>query len=80
MWKTTLLKMINKLIKPTSGEIYIDGKSIENEILLNLERKIGYVNSTNWLFPHMTVRENIEIIPRLTKKQMKTRLRIKQKN
>ncbi|GAA0122965.1 MAG: betaine/proline/choline family ABC transporter ATP-binding protein [Clostridium argentinense] len=65
--KTTLLKMINKLIKPTSGEIYIDGKNIENENPIELRRKIGYVIQQTGLFPHMTVRENIEIIPRLQK-------------
>lgn len=65
--KTTLLKMINKLIKPTSGEIFIDGKNIENENPIELRRKIGYVIQQTGLFPHMTVRENIELIPKLQK-------------
>lgn len=65
--KTTLLKMINKLIKPTSGEIFIDGKNIENENPIELRRRIGYVIQQTGLFPHMTVRENIELIPKLQK-------------
>lgn len=65
--KTTLLKMINKLIKPTSGEIFIDGKNIESENPIELRRRIGYVIQQTGLFPHMTVRENIELIPKLQK-------------
>ncbi|WP_291565593.1 MULTISPECIES: ABC transporter ATP-binding protein [unclassified Clostridium] len=65
--KTTLLKMINKLIKPTSGEIFIDGKNIESENPIELRRRIGYVIQQTGLFPHMTVRENIELVPKLQK-------------
>ena len=69
--KTTLLKMINRLIKPTSGAIYIDGKNIQTINEVALRRKIGYVIQQTGLFPHMTVRQNIEIIPKLEKyKQM----------
>ena len=65
--KTTLLRMINKLIKPTSGSIYIDGKNIEFTDEILLRRNIGYVIQQTGLFPHMTIRKNIEIIPRLQK-------------
>ncbi len=65
--KTTLLKMINRLIKPTSGAIYIDGKNIQTINEVALRRKIGYVIQQTGLFPHMTVRQNIEIIPKLEK-------------
>jgi osmoprotectant transport system ATP-binding protein len=66
--KTTLLKIINRLIQPTSGAVYIDEKSIFEQDVIELRRKIGYVIQQTGLFPHMTVRENIEIIPKLQKK------------
>ncbi|MEA5013087.1 MAG: ABC transporter ATP-binding protein [Candidatus Limiplasma sp.] len=67
--KTTLLKMINRLIAPTSGDILINNESIFDQDEIQLRRNIGYVIQQTGLFPHMTVRENIEIIPRLQKKQ-----------
>ncbi|MDU5105814.1 ABC transporter ATP-binding protein [Clostridium sp.] len=63
--KTTLLKMINRLIETTSGEILIDGKNIKDIDPIKLRRSIGYVIQQTGLFPHMTVKENIEIIPKL---------------
>ena len=63
--KTTLLKMINRLIETTSGDILIDGKNIKDFDPIELRRSIGYVIQQTGLFPHMTVKENIEIIPRL---------------
>lgn len=63
--KTTTLKMINRLVQPTSGEIIIDG---ENTALLDpvmLRRRIGYVFQGIGLFPHMTVAENISAVPDL---------------
>ncbi|GEQ23440.1 proline/glycine betaine ABC transporter ATP-binding protein [Clostridium butyricum] len=65
--KTTLLKMINRLISITEGEILINGKNINNMDPIELRRGIGYVIQQTGLFPHMTVKENIEIIPRLMK-------------
>jgi len=65
--KTTTLKMINKLIKPSSGKITIEGKDISKIDPVKLRRKIGYVIQQTGLFPHMTVKENIELIPRLEK-------------
>lgn len=65
--KTTLLKMINRLISITEGEILINGKNINNMDPIKLRRGIGYVIQQTGLFPHMTVKENIEIIPRLMK-------------
>ncbi|EGT3895497.1 ATP-binding cassette domain-containing protein [Clostridioides difficile] len=67
--KTTTLKLINKLIKPTSGEIYINGKPISQENEIELRRKIGYVIQNTGLFPHLTIKENIELIPRLKKEK-----------
>ena len=65
--KTTMLKMINRLIEPTSGKIYIDGKDIGTKDVIKLRRNMGYVIQQTGLFPHMTIKENIEIIPRVEK-------------
>ena len=63
--KTTLLKMINRLIENTSGQRLVDGKDIKSMDPIKLRRSIGYVIQQTGLFPHMTVKENIEIIPKL---------------
>ncbi|SQA77273.1 Spermidine/putrescine import ATP-binding protein PotA [Capnocytophaga ochracea] len=63
--KTTVLKMINGLVLPDKGEIYIDGKNILEEDLIALRRNIGYVIQGNILFPHLTVAENIAYVLRL---------------
>ncbi|MDN5285281.1 MAG: ATP-binding cassette protein [Mucilaginibacter sp.] len=65
--KTTTLKMINRLIEPTSGNIFINGKNIADEQPETLRRSIGYVLQNNGLFPHYTVAENIAIVPNLLK-------------
>jgi osmoprotectant transport system ATP-binding protein len=65
--KTTSLKMINKLTKITAGKILIDGKDISKEDTIELRRNMGYVIQQTGVFPHMTVKENIELIPRLQK-------------
>nr|WP_122013076.1 ABC transporter ATP-binding protein [Maliibacterium massiliense] len=66
--KTTTLKMINRLIKPSSGQIFIKGEDIAEKDVIALRRDIGYVIQQTGLFPHMTVRENIELIPRVQKR------------
>lgn len=65
--KTTMLKMINRLIKPSSGKIYINDEDIQKKDVIELRRNIGYVIQQTGLFPHMTVRDNIEIIPKVQK-------------
>lgn len=65
--KTTTLKMINKLINPTLGTIYVDGKDISNQDTIELRRGMGYVIQQTGLFPHMTVGENIGLVPTLKK-------------
>ena len=65
--KTTTLKMINRLVKPSAGEIVINGKDIRDWDPIKLRRQIGYVIQQTGLFPHMTVRENIQIILKLEK-------------
>lgn len=69
--KTTILKMINGLIKPDSGDILIEGKNIIHENLISLRRSIGYAVQASVLFPHMTVEKNIAYVPNLINKQNK---------
>ena len=69
--KTTTLKMINRLIKPTSGKIFINGEDIETKDVIALRRNMGYIIQQTGLFPHMTVKENIEIIPKVEKRDPK---------
>lgn len=65
--KTTTLKMINRLIDPDSGHIYIDDKDINTIDKPALRRSIGYVIQQIGLFPNMTVAQNISVVPRLLK-------------
>ncbi len=65
--KTTLLKMVNRLYEPDSGEILLFGKPIAKENPTELRRRIGYVIQQVGLFPHMTVAENISIVPKMLK-------------
>ena len=63
--KTTTMKMINRLIEPTSGRIYIGDEDVTDRDADDLRRHIGYVIQGAGLFPHYTVAENIAIVPRL---------------
>lgn len=63
--KTTSLKMINRLIEPSDGEIVVAGRSITRTPLLELRRSLGYVIQYVGLFPHMTVAENVAAVPKL---------------
>ena len=65
--KTTTVKMINRLIKPTSGQVLINGEDISNKNVIELRRNIGYVIQQTGLFPHMTIKENIEIVAKMQK-------------
>lgn len=67
--KTTTLKMINRLVEADSGSIFIDGKDITSIPLRKLRLDIGYVLQSIALFPNLTVRENIELIPEMKKWQ-----------
>ena len=62
--KTTTMKMVNRLIEPTSGNIFIDGKDIYSQNSVELRRNIGYVIQNIGLFPHMTIAENIATVPK----------------
>lgn len=65
--KTTTMKMINRLIKPSSGKIFIHNKDIQLMNPVELRRNIGYVIQQIGLFPHMTIAENISLVSRLKK-------------
>ncbi|KRD12389.1 glycine/betaine ABC transporter ATP-binding protein [Flavobacterium sp. Root901] len=65
--KTTTLKMINRLIEPDSGSIFIKGENIQSLPKEELRKSIGYVMQHSGLFPHYTVAENIAILPNLLK-------------
>ena len=59
--KTTTLKLINRLIEPTSGRLIVEGKATTEWNAIELRRKIGYVLQDGGLFPHMTVGENVGV-------------------
>ena len=69
--KTTALKMVNGLIQPTSGDIFVDGENIRNKNQTLLRRNIGYAIQGSVLFPHMTVEQNIAYVPNLLNKRNK---------
>lgn len=65
--KTTTMRMINRMIEPTSGQILINGEDIAKKDPVELRREIGYVIQQIGLMPHMTIRENIVMVPKLLK-------------
>ena len=69
--KTTFLKLINGLIEPDDGKVYVEGNDISKVDKIALRRKIGYVIQEIGLFPHMTVRKNISYVPNPIKKEKK---------
>jgi osmoprotectant transport system ATP-binding protein len=75
--KTTLLKMVNRLIEPTVGKIELDGQDIRTLDVTALRRRIGYVIQQVGLFPHLTVAQNIAVVPELVgweKKRIEARV------
>lgn len=73
--KTTILKMINGLIKPEEGTILVRNKNIEEEDIISLRRNIGYSIQGSVLFPHMTIEKNIAYVPNLLNKKNKEKTR-----
>ena len=63
--KTTTLKMINRLIEPSEGTIEVNGEDVSEQDPVDLRRRIGYVFQGIGLFPHMTIGQNVEVVPRL---------------
>ncbi len=71
--KTTILKMVNGLVEPVSGEVLVEGNSTRQADLTMLRRNIGYAIQGSVLFPHMTVEKNIAYVPNLLNKKDKKR-------
>lgn len=65
--KTTLLKMVNRISEPTHGSIFIDSMEIHDVPTTQLRRQIGYVIQQTGLFPHMRIKDNVAVVPRLLK-------------
>jgi len=63
--KTTTMRMVNRLVEPSSGRIIIDGQDVTDEDPVPLRRRIGYVIQQIGLFPHLTIRDNIATVPAL---------------
>ncbi|MGB7556680.1 MAG: ATP-binding cassette domain-containing protein [Candidatus Korobacteraceae bacterium] len=63
--KTTCLKMINRLLTPTQGEVHVEGTPVEQWDAIKLRRRIGYAIQDVGLFPHYTVRQNVALVPKL---------------
>lgn len=63
--KTTSLRMINRLIEPTDGTVFVDGQDVSKVNPVDLRRGIGYVIQQIGLFPNMTIEQNIEVVPKL---------------
>ena len=63
--KTTSLKMVNRLVEPTSGQVLIDDQDVMTVDVTELRRRIGYVIQQTGLFPHQTIAENVATVPKL---------------
>jgi osmoprotectant transport system ATP-binding protein len=63
--KTTTVRMINRLIEPSAGQILVEGEDVAKVDVVKLRRRIGYVIQQVGLFPHMTIAENVGTVPRL---------------
>lgn len=73
--KTTTLKMVNGLIEPTSGSVWVNNEDIQTKNLIELRRGIGYAIQGSVLFPHLNVEQNISYVPNLLNKKDKTKTR-----
>jgi osmoprotectant transport system ATP-binding protein len=76
--KTTTMKMVNRLIEPTGGQIFLDGRDVTHVDPVKLRRGIGYVIQNVGLFPHHTIEENVAVVPELvgwSKKRRRERAR-----
>ncbi|MBI3785363.1 MAG: ATP-binding cassette domain-containing protein, partial [Deltaproteobacteria bacterium] len=63
--KTTSLKLVNRLTSPTEGRVCVDGRDVAGSDVIALRRQIGYVVQDAALFPHLTARDNIDLVPKL---------------
>src|SRR5438067_13207814 len=77
--KTTMLRLVNRLLTPTAGEILVEGKATTEWDVIRLRRRTGYVIQEAGLFPHFTVAENVALVPSLEKwPEEKTRARVEE--
>ena len=65
--KTTTLRIVNRLLEPTSGHVFVDGKDTSQMDVVRLRRRMGYVVQSGGLFPHLTVRRNLSLLCELEK-------------
>ena len=63
--KSTLLKLVNRLLVPSAGAVFVEGRDTREWDPIALRRHVGYVFQDVGLFPHMTIEENVSIVPRL---------------
>jgi len=63
--KSTVLRLVNRMLRPTGGEVFVDGRNTQVWDPIALRRRIGYVLQDGGLFPHMTVADNVAVVPRL---------------
>jgi osmoprotectant transport system ATP-binding protein len=77
--KTTCLKLINRLLVPTAGDVFVEGKASQNWDPIQLRRSIGYAIQDVGLFPHYTVWQNVALVPKLEKwDQQRTSSRVEE--
>jgi osmoprotectant transport system ATP-binding protein len=65
--KSTILKLINRLLEPSSGEVFVEGRNTASWNVFDLRRRIGYMMQEVGLFPHMSIAGNVAVVPRLLK-------------
>src|SRR6266852_2745204 len=63
--KTTTLRLVNRLLTPTSGDVLVEGKATTEWDVISLRRRTGYVIQEAGLFPHFTIEENVALVPSL---------------
>src|SRR5437870_13309399 len=77
--KTTTLRLVNRLLAPTMGQVFVEGKATIDWDVIRLRRRTGYVIQEAGLFPHFTVAENVALVPSLEKwPEEKTRARVEE--
>lgn len=64
--KSTLMRLVNRLLEPTSGSVWVDGQNVAKADAVALRRNMGYVIQSIGLFPHLTARENVELVPSIS--------------
>jgi osmoprotectant transport system ATP-binding protein len=64
--KTTLLRTVNRMVEPTGGDVFVNGKNVRDYNLIELRRSIGYVIQETGLFPHLTVERNAAMVPEIS--------------